>query len=87
MKDIQIKCKTKGEINIDDNARINGISIALVNEKHYPVARYEISGRVMSGLNGLKYRATNHRIHFFNEDNAELTPTMNHEVVESTNHF
>jgi hypothetical protein len=31
MKDIQIKCNTKGEVNIDDSARINGISIALVD--------------------------------------------------------
>ena len=87
MKDIQIKCNTKGEVNIDDNARIDGISIALVNEKQIPVARYEISIKIMSGLTDLKYRANNCRIHFYGNDNSELTPTMKHEVGSFTNCF
>ena len=87
MKDIQIKCNIKGEVNIDDNARANGISIALVNEKQLPVARYEISIKIMSELSQLKYSANNCRIHFYGNDNAELTPTMKHEVGSLTNRF
>lgn len=87
MKTILINCNTEGEVNIDDNARIDGISIALVNEKQIPVARYEISMKIMSGLTDLKYRANNCRIHFYGNDNVELTPSMIHEVVESTNCF
>lgn len=85
MKTILINCNTEGEVNIDDNARIDGISIALVNEKQIPVARYEISIKIMSGLTDLKYRANNCRIHFYGNDNIELTPSMIHEVVNSTN--
>lgn len=81
MKTILIKCNTKGEVKVDDNDRTNGISIALVNERQVLVARYEMGRRIMYGLTELKYRATNCRIHFFNEDNDELIPTMIHEVV------
>lgn len=85
MKTILINCNTEGEVNIDENARINGISIALVDEKHYPVARYEFSSERISRLTRLLYDASNVRIHFYG--NAELTPSMKHEVVESTNCF
>ena len=72
MKDVQIKCNTKGEINIDDNARINGISISLVDEKQYAVARYEFSSERLSRLTRLLYDASNVRIHFY----GDITPTM-----------
>ena len=87
MKSILINCNTEGEVYIDENARINGISIALVNEKQLPVARYEISLKIMSGLSQLKYSASNCRIHFYGNDNSELTPTMKHEVGSFTNCF
>ena len=43
MKKVQINCNTKGEVDIDDNARANGISIALVDENQVPVARYHFA--------------------------------------------
>lgn len=72
MKTIYINCNTKGEVNIDDNARINGISIALIDEKHLPWARYEFSGERISRLTRLLYDASNVRIHFY----GDITPTM-----------
>lgn len=79
MKDIQIICNTKDEANIDDNARINGISVALVDEKHYPVARYEFSGERISRLTRLFYDASNVRIHFY----GDITPTMISETTSA----
>lgn len=75
MKESQITCNTKGEINIDDNARANGISIALVDEKSIPVARYEFDGKKVSNLTGLLYEANNVRIHFY----GDITPTTTFE--------
>lgn len=65
MKEITIKCDTRGEVNIDDNARTNGISIALVNEKSIHVAKYEFDVKKVSNLTRLLYYANNVRIHFF----------------------
>jgi len=79
MKDIQIKCNTKGEVNIDDSARINGISIALIDKKHYPVARYELSGERISILTRLLYDASNVRIRFY----GDITPTMIFELISA----
>lgn len=78
MKNIQIKCNTKDEVNIDDNARINGISIVLVDEKHTPIARYEFDGRKVSNMTRLSYNANSVRIHFY----GDITPTM---ISELTN--
>jgi len=78
MKNIQIKCNTKDEVNIDDNARTNGISIVFVDEKHTPIARYEFDGRKVSNLTGLSYNANSVRIHFY----GDITPTM---ISELTN--
>ena len=79
MKEIQITCNTKGEVNIDDNARANGISIALVDEKGVPVARYEFDGKKVSNLTRLLYEANNVRIHFY----GDITPTMIFEHTSS----
>lgn len=79
MKTIYINCDTKGEVNIDDNARINGISIALVNEKHVPVARYEFNGERISILTRLLYDASNVRIRFY----GDITPTMIFELTSA----
>lgn len=80
MKEIQIKCGTKGEINIDDGARINGISIALINEKGIPVARYEFENKKISNIIKLTYEANNVRIHFYDD----ITPTTLVELTSST---
>lgn len=77
MNDIQIKCYTKDELIIDDDARINGISIVLVNENHIPVARYEFDGDKVSRITKLMYDANNVRIHFY----GDITPTMISELV------
>lgn len=77
MKEIQITCNTKGEVNIDDNARAKGISIALVDEKHIPVARYEFSSEKTSSLTRLLYEANNVRIHFY----GDIIPTMIFELT------
>ena len=79
MKTIYINCNTKGEVNIDDNARINGISIALIDEKHLPWARYEFSGEMISRLTRLLYDASNVRIHFY----GDITPTMISELTSN----
>lgn len=76
---ILINCNTKGEINIDDNARFNGISITLVDEKHAPIARYEFDSRKMSNLTKLSYNANNVRMHFYDE----ITPTMKFEFASA----
>lgn len=80
MKEIQIKCGTKGEINIDDGARINGISIALINEKGIPVARYEFENKKISNIIKLTYEANNVRILFYDD----ITPTTLVELTSST---
>ena len=72
MKTIQIMCNTKDEVIIDDDARVNGINIVLVTEKHVPVARYEFDGEKVSRLTKLVYESTNVRIHFY----GDITPTM-----------
>lgn len=77
MKEIQIKCNQNGEVNIDDNARANGIRIALVDERCIPVARYEFSSEKTSRLNRLLYEANNVRIHFY----GDITPTMIFELT------
>lgn len=77
MIEIQITCDTKGEVNIDDNARANGISITLVNEKQAPVARYVFSSEKTSRLTRLLYEANNVRIHFY----GDITPTMIYELT------
>lgn len=77
MKEITIKCDTRGEVNIDDNARTNGISIALVNEKSIHVAKYEFDVKKVSNLTRLLYYANNVRIHFF----GDVIPTMIFELA------
>lgn len=79
MKIVFIDCNTKGEVNIDDNARLNGINIALIDEKHYPVARYEFSSERISRLTRLLYDASNVRIHFY----GDITPTMISELTSN----
>lgn len=80
MKKIQINCNTNGKINIDDDARINGISIALINEKGVPVARYEFENKKTSNIIKLTYEANNVRIHFYDD----ITPTTLVELTSST---
>jgi len=77
MKDISIECNTKGEVNIDDNARKNGISVVLVDEKRTPVANYEFNSRKLSNMTRLLYYANNIRIHFY----GDITPTMIFELT------
>ena len=77
MKKVLINCNAKGEVNINDNASANGISIALVNEKHVPIARYEFSSEKTSRLTRLLYDANNVRIHFL----GDVIPTMVFELT------
>ena len=80
MKEFLIKCNTKGEVNIDDNARVNGISIAFLDEKGIPVARYEFENKKISNIIKLTYEANNVRIHFYDD----ITPTTLVELTSST---
>lgn len=80
MKEFLIKCNTKGEVSIDDNARVNGISIALLDEKGIPVARYEFENKKISNIIKLTYEANNVRIHFYDD----ITPTTLVELTSST---
>ncbi len=80
MKEFRIKCNTKGEVTIDDGARINGISIALINEKGIPVARYEFENKKISNIIKLTYEANNVRIHF----HGDITPSMRYELASAS---
>ena len=80
MKEITIKCDTRGEVDIDDNARTNGISIALVNEKSIPVAKYEFDSKKISNIIKLSYEANNVRIHFY----GDITPSMRYELTSAS---
>ena len=80
MKEFMIKCNTKGEVTIDNGTRINGISIALINEKGIPVARYEFENKKISNIIKLTYEANNVRIHFYDD----ITPTTLVEPTSST---
>lgn len=80
MKEFMIKCNTKGEVTIDNGTRINGISIALINEKGIPVARYEFENKKISNIIKLTYEANNVRIHFYDD----ITPTTLVELTSST---
>lgn len=79
MKEVQIKCNTKGEVDIDDNAKTNGISIVLVDEKQAPIARYEFDGRKVSNVTNLSYNSNNVRMHFY----GDITPTMIFELTSA----
>lgn len=79
MKEFMIKCNTKGEVTIDNGTRINGISIALINEKGIPVARYEFENKKISNIIKLTYEANNVRIHFYDD----ITPTTLVELTSS----
>lgn len=80
MKEFMIKCNTKGEVTIDNGTRINGISIALINEKGIPVARYEFENKKISNIIKLTYEANNVRINFYDD----ITPTTLVELTSST---
>lgn len=86
MKKIQIKTNSKGEVNIDNDVKFNGIRVALLDDKGTPIANYEISSERLSGHAILRYSANNCRIHFYCDENSELTPTMKSEIL-STNDY
>ena len=79
METINIKCNTNGEVNIDYNAKQYGISIALVDEKGIPVAKYEFDDKKISNLSRLLYYSNNVRIHFY----GDITPTMIFELTSN----
>lgn len=79
MKEIQITCNTKGEVNIDDNAKANGIRIALVDEKHIPVARYHFDPAKIENIEKICYTANNYKVFF------DTTPNMIFEKIPSNN--
>lgn len=80
MKTILIKCNTNGEVVIDIEAKSNGITIALVDEKGVPVARYEFDSKKISNIIKLKYEANNVRIHFY----VDITPSMRYELTSAS---
>lgn len=79
MKEITIKCDTRGEVNIDDNTRANGISIALVDEKHIPVAKYHFDSAKIENIEKICYTANNYKVFF------DIIPNMIFENVSSNN--
>ena len=72
MKNIQIKCNTRGLITIDNFVMANGISIVLLDKKQTPLARYEFNSERLSKLTTIMYDANNARIHFY----SDIIPTM-----------
>lgn len=85
MKIILINCDTNGEIMIDSNVKVNGINIALVDEKGNPIARYEFDIDKISNLTKLMYKANNVRIRFYVDSSIEITPTMQFEITSGRN--
>lgn len=80
MKEIQIKCGTKGEINIDDDAKRNGINIALIDEKQHPIASYKFDSAAFLNISYLTYKSTGVRVHFYDGE-KEVIPTMKSELT------
>ena len=77
MKEITIKRYEKGELNLDENAIKEGISIALVDEQHIPIARYEFSSDKLANLTKLFYDAKDVRLLFY----GDIKPTMMYECT------
>ena len=77
MKKVQINCNTKGEVDIDDNARANGISIALVDENQVPVARYHFAK--IENIEKICYTANNYKVFFV------ISPNMIFENIPYNN--
>ena len=75
MNTIIIKCNTDGEICVDDNARINGMGIVLINESPSPIARYEFNSISLLRLTKILYQSDGVRIHFY----GDVRPTMIYE--------
>jgi hypothetical protein len=79
MKDIQIKCNTKGYVDIDSISIANGISIVLVNEKHIPIAKYHFDSANIENIERLCYTANNYKVVF------SISPNMLYEHFPSIN--
>ena len=77
MKEISIKCNTKDEVEIDCNAKANGVSIALVDEKHVPVAKYHFDSTKIENIERISYTANNYKAYF------DITPTVIFENIPS----
>lgn len=80
MKKILVKCNTNDEVIIDNEAKTNGITITLVDEKGIPVAKYEFDSKKISNIIKLKYEANNVRIHFY----GDITPSMRYELTSAS---
>lgn len=79
MKMVLINCNTKGEVNIDYNAKASGISIALVDEKHVPIAKYHFDSAKIENAGKICYTANNYKIVF------DIIPNMIFEKIPSSN--
>lgn len=75
----QISCNTKGEVEIDCYAKENGVSIALVDEKHIPVAKYIFDSTKINNVDKICYTANNYKAYF------DITPTVIFENIPSKN--
>lgn len=80
MKKILVKCNTNDEVIIDNEAKTNGITITLVDEKGIPVAKYEFDSKKTLNLTRLQYCANNIRIHFY----GDIIPSKISELSNST---
>lgn len=80
MKKILVKCNTNDEVIIDNEAKTNGITITLVDEKGIPVAKYEFDSKKISNIIKLSYEANNVRIHFY----GDITPSMRYELTSAS---
>ena len=80
MKKILVKCNTNDEVIIDNEAKTNGITITLVDEKGIPVAKYEFDSKRISNIIKLSYEANNVRIHFY----GDITPSMRYELTSAS---
>lgn len=80
MKKILVKCNTNDEVIIDNEAKTNGITITLVDEKGIPVAKYEFDSKKISNIIKLSYEANNVRIHF----HGDITPSMRYELTSAS---
>ena len=70
MKEIQIRCDTKGRIAIDEMHRIEGIDVVLVNEKDIPLAKYSFDSNNIKQKDQVEYSANNYKSEF------DVVPTV-----------
>lgn len=67
-----------GKIVLKPEEKLNGLYIALVDEKGTPLAKYSFNAEKLNNVHGIAYRSSNVRISF-----EGITPTVKCELCPS----